>query len=405
MTNSLTSINKHEQALRAYKTELDPNRSQATSFKAHADAARFAWNWGLGRKQEVNDLNKLPIAHIKIPTAIDLHRELNRLKKNKFPWFYEVSKCAPQEALRDLDVAFKNLFEHGYGWPKFKSKNWATQKFTLTGSVQVADNAIKLPRLGWIRLKERGYLLPEGAVHITAATVSKRAGKWFVSLQVREDIEPVPVPEDAPTIGIDMGLNTFAVLSDGSSIESPKALNRNERKLKHLQRSVSRKKGGSSNRKKADQKLARHHLRITNIRKDALHKATTEMAKAQAVYVVEDLSVRAMMGNHHLAKSIADAGWSEFVRQLEYKAGWYGSRVVKADRFFPSTKRCSSCSNVKKTMALRERVYQCEQCGMVLGRDLNAAKNLAQWPSVRRTLETPVEVSRTSLKQETCALS
>lgn len=291
-------------------------------------------------------------------------------------------------------------FKHGYGWPKFKSKKWAKKSFRFNGeNVVVADNAIRLPLIGWVRLKERGYLLPEGAVHLLSVTVSERGGKWFVAVSVEDSSRPIRVPKNAPVVGIDRGLKTLAVLSSGLTIESPKALRAGERKLKHLQRAVSRKQKGSANRTKAVQKLQRHHLRITNVRKDALNKATTGLAKAKSVYVVEDLAVRAMMGNHHLAKSIADASWTELLRQLEYKAAWYGSRVVKADRFFPSTKRCSSCGLVKDAMPLGERTFRCDECGLVMDRDLNASLNLQQWPLVQRTLETPVKAATSAARE------
>ena len=373
---------------RAYRTELDPNNAQRTLLLQHAGVARFAYNWGLRRKLEVMRMNQLPIPRIKLPTAIDLHRELNRLKPIEFPWMYESSKYAPQEALRDLDTAFKNFFQGRARFPRFKGRKHGIGSFTLIMSIHVKDDRIRLPRLGWIRSKEHGYLPKEA--HINSATVSERAGHWFVSLNVVEEREN-PEPIIGGAVGVDRGLKSLAVVSDGIVIENPKAMARCERKLKHLQRAVSRKQRGSSNRRKASHRFARFHARISNMRKDVLHKATTVLATTKSVLVVEDLAVRNMMANHHLAKAIGDAGWAEFVRQLEYKSKWYGSRLVVADRFFPSTKRCSSCGGVKASMPLEERTFVCEFCGFTADRDLNAALNLEQWPSVGRTLETPVE--------------
>lgn len=386
-------------------TELAPTEEQITIFIKHTDAARFVWNWALGRKIDVMDLNKLPIPHIKNSSAMDLHKELVRLKKTKFQWLSEVSKCAPQEALRNLDRAFKNLYESHFGFPKFKSKKWAKKSFRITGDkITVADNAIRFPIIGWVKLKECGYLLSEGAVHILSATVSERAGRWFVSLTVAEDLE---VPKNhGPVVGIDRGIipgNLLVVgTADGTPlhiIPSPRASRNSERKLNRLQMAVSQKKDGSKNRAKAAQRLARQHLKIANIRKDALNKATTALAKVNSVIVIEDLAVRAMMGNHRLAKLFADAALSEAVRQLEYKCRWYGSKLVYADRFYPSTKRCSKCGVVKNEYddALNNaRIFRCEICGFEVDRDINAAANLAQWPSVRWTLEVPASESQNS---------
>lgn len=373
---------------RAYRTELDPNNAQRTLLLQHAGLARFAYNWGLRRKLEVIQMNQLPIPHIKVPTAIDLHRELTRLKSTEFSWMYESSKCAPQEALRNLDTAFKNLFQGRARFPRFKSRKQGIGSFTLNMRIHVRDDRIRLPKLGWIRSKEHGYLPREA--HINSATVSERAGRWFVSLNVVEERED-PEPITGVAVGVDRGLKSLAVVSDGVVIKNPKAMTRCERKLKHLQRAVSRKQKGSSNRRRAVQRLARLHYRISNIRKDALHKATTSLATTKSMVVVEDLAVQNMMANHHLAKAIGDAGWSEFVRQLEYKSKWYGSKLIVADRFFPSTKRCSSCGGVKDSMPLDKRTFVCEFCGFTADRDLNAALNLEQWPSVGRILETPVE--------------
>jgi len=337
---------------------------------------------------EVMRINQLPIPRIKLPTAFDLHRELNRLKQTELPWMYESSKWAPQLALRDLDSAFKNFYQGRAGFPRFKSRKHGAGSFTLAMPIHVKGGCIRLPRLGWIRFKEHGYLPIEA--HINSATVSELAGRWFVSLNVVEERED-PEPIIGAAVGVDRGLKNLAVVSDGVVIENPKAMARCERKLKQLQRAVSRKQKGSSNRRKAVQRLARCHSRISNMRKDALHKATTALATTKSVIVVEDLAVRSMMANHHLAKAIGDAGWSEFVRQLEYKSKWYGSRLVVAGRFFPSTKRCSKCGGVKDSMALDKRTFVCEFCGFTADRDLNAALNLEQWPSVGRTLETPVE--------------
>jgi putative transposase len=332
--------------------------------------------------------NQLPHPRIRIPTAIDLHRELNRLKKNEYGWMYESSKCAPQEALRDLDAAFRSFFEHRAGFPRFKSRKRGVGSFTLTGTIKIKLDAVRLPRIGWVRLKERGYL--PSRTRVNSATVSERAGRWFVAVNVVGEVD-VPVPIDGPTVGVDLGIDTLFTVSDGSYVENPRTISRFERKLKHLQSNLSRKRRGSSNRRKAVMALRRIHYRIACARADAINKATTMLARSKSTIVVEDLNVKGMMANHKLAKSIGDVSWSETIRQLEYKTTWYGSRLVKADRWYPSTKRCSRCGDVKEHMSLSERVYCCEACGLTTDRDLNAARNLEQWPGVARTLKTPVE--------------
>ncbi len=206
-----------------------------------------------------------------------------------------------------------------------------------------------------------------------SATVSERAGRWFVSVAVEEEIQ---VPEnDGAVAGVDLGVTRMATVSDGTVFENPKALNRHERRLKRLQGSVSRKQKGSNNRAKAKLRLARLHLRIANVRRDAAHKATSWLARTKSAIVVEDLNVQGIHKNHHMAKSMSDAGMGEFRRQLEYKTLWYGSRLIVADRFYASTKTCSACGHAQ-SIALSERTYRCPACGLEIDRDLNAALNL-----------------------------
>jgi putative transposase len=369
--------------LRAFKTELDLNNSQKTTCTQHAGAARWAYNWGLARKIEAYHAGE------KTPTAIDLHRELNALKKGELAWMYEVSKCAPQEALRNLDQAYAHFFRRvkekkagkkiQAGFPRFKSKKNSLGSFRLTGAIHVFDNAIQLPRLGRLGLKERGYL-PLDGVKVLSATVSEQGGRWFVSLQVEIEM-PEPETAEKPVAGIDLGIVRLATVSDGTGIENPRALKRSLRQIKRLQRSVSQRQKGSANRRKAIAKLAKAHLRVANIRKDTLHQATSLLARTKSAVVLEDLNVSGMMKNHHLAQSIGDVGWLEFRRQLSYKGEWYGCEVQVADRFYPSTKRCSRCGNVKAEFDLSKRVYECEVCHLIIDRDLNAALSLERWPT------------------------
>jgi putative transposase len=366
--------------LRAYKAELDLNNAQKTACRRHTGAARFAYNWGLARKMEAYQNGK------KVPTAIDLHRELNALKKGELSWMYAVSKCAPQEALRNLDQAYAHFFRRvkakktgkkiEAGFPKFKSKKNGVGSFRLTGAIHVIENAIQLPRLGCLRLTERGYLPVEG-VHILNATVSERAGRWFVSVQVEMDL-PNPKATEKPVAGVDLGILALATISDGTSVENPHALKRGQRMIRRLQRVVSRRQKGSINRQKVVRQLAKAHLRIANVRRNALHQVTSLLARTKSAVVLEDLNVNGMVQNHHLAQAIADVGFYEFRRQMVYKGQWYGCQVILADPFYPSSKRCSQCGNIKVEMGLSERVYICDHCGLTIDRDLNAALNLEQ---------------------------
>ena len=381
---------------RAYKTELDPNDVQRTAFLRAAGCARFAYNWGLRKKIEAFELRKAALAAgmpkadaPKVPSAIDLHKELNLLKKvphedGGVPWMYESSKSAPQEALRNLDKAFDNFFRRcksgtkgPKGFPRFKSKKKGIGGFRLEGSA-TATHAT-LPRIDKVKLKERGYLptLHTPDVRVLGCAVSEQAGRWFVSLQVEQDQQDQQDRSRLPMIGVDVGIKVLATLSDGTVFENPKALKAGTRRLRMLQKSVSRKVKGSNNRRKAKEKVSRQHYRISCVRKNALHACSNAITKRASVIVLEDLNVAGMLKNHCLAKALSDTSMSELHRQITYKAAWRGVQVVVADRWFPSSKICSSCGKVKAELSLSELEFFCDFCGVVEDRDLNAAINLA----------------------------
>ena len=364
---------------RGYKTELDLNNKQRTACLQHAGAARFAYNWALARKQEAYKKGE------KVPTALDLHRELNKLKKTELSWMYDVSKCAPQEALRHVDKAYDNFFRRlklkkqgkykgKLGFPQFKKKSKGIGSFRFTtGAIKVFPNVIQLPRLGRLRLKEHDYL-PVNA-HILSVTVSEQAGRWFVSVQVEEE-QQEPVNNNTSAIGVDLGIHTLATCSDKVEFSNPRALKKKLKKLKRLQCAHSRKQKGSKNREKSRKRLAVLHARIANIRKDALHKFTTHLCKNHTHIGIEDLHVAGMLKNHHLAQAIADSGFGEIRRQLTYKAVKFGTRLVVIDRFYPSSKTCSVCGYVLEKLDLKVRVWTCPNCGTVHYRDDNASKSI-----------------------------
>src|SRR6266480_4377748 len=365
---------------RGYKTELDLNDKQRTACLQHAGAARFAYNWALNRKREAYKKGE------KVPTAIDLHRELNQLKQTELSWMYGVSKCAPQEALRHVDKAYDNFFRKvklrkqgkfkgKVGFPKFKKKSKGIGSFRFTtGAIKVFPDAIQLPRLGELRLKEHDYL-PTSGVHILSATVSEQAGHWFVSIQVEEERQE-PAKTATTAIGIDLGITTLATCSDGVEFPNPRSLKHKLKKLKRLQCVHSRKQNGSKNREKSRKKLAVLHARIAHIRKDSIHKFTTHVCKNHAHIGIEDLYVAGMLKNHHLAQAIADTSMGEVKRQLTYKAEKFATRIVQIDRFYPSSKTCSACQFVLDELSLSIRSWQCPNCHTWHERDLNAAKNI-----------------------------
>jgi putative transposase len=363
--------------LKGFRVELDANNVQRTLLLQHVGCARFAYNWALAKKKEAFEKKE------KIPNAIELHRELNKLKQTEFGWMYNSSKTAPQSALINCDLAFKNFFARckkkvkgKKGFPKFKSKKNEKQSFKLDGSIYVSDkNHIKLPRIGEVKLKESDYIPPDA--EIKSVTVSSKAGKWFVSCLIEDTAKVTPAPVNE-AIGVDLGIKVLATCSDGTIFENPKALKKNLKKLKRKQRQLSKKKKGSKNREKAKKKLAKLHNRISNIRKDALHKATSSIVQKNNVIVLEDLSVSGMMKNHKLAQSIGDASFYEFRRQVEYKAKWNGRTVIIANRFYPSSKLDHKSGKINNSLTLADRTIIHDD-NTTTDRDLNAAINLKNY--------------------------
>lgn len=352
-----------------YRYELDPNNVQRTKFYQFAGTARYTYNWALGRIKNKETR----------PNAIQLHREWNQWKIENAPWWNNISKCVPQEAFRNIQKAFEGFFKKRTKYPKFKNKRRSRNSFRLTGSIRIDGNYVTLPRLGTIKLKEISNV--EGK--ILAATVTETAGRWFVSIRVRQEVE---VPENqGPSVGVDLGVANLATFSDGQVLQGPKALKTHLLFLRRLQRKYARTKEGSQRRERIRRRIAKLHYKIRCIRSDCLHKLTTMLAKSYSIIGVEDLNVSGMIKNRSLARAISDMGFGEFRRQPEYKCAWYGSQLVIHNRFYPSSKTCSGCGEVKESLKLSERIYKCEHCGLTEDRDMNAAKNLR--PVVHRVLD------------------
>lgn len=375
--------------LKGFKTQLNPNNNQKTLFAQHCGVARFAYNWGLdvcfkaieARNQAKEKGEPLP----KFPTSIDLHKKLNAEIKTQHSWFYQSSKCAPQQALRDLKNAWKrklkmrdlrteslpaNSLVKGSGTPKRKKK-FIKDSFYLEGNIQIKDGFIKLPKIGFVRLHESVSNQTIKNVRIT-----RKADKWFVSFKIEVQINPTI--KCFGKVGVDLGIKTLATLSDGTVFPSLKPYRSNKAKLAKLQRKASKQVKGSKNRAKTQQKIAKLHALIANIRNDATHKLTSHLTKSHSEIVIEDLNVLGMMKNHKLASAIADSGFYEFRRQLEYKAEWYGSKVTVIDKWYPSSQLCSGCG-ARQSMPLKVRQYDCSNCGVSLDRDLNAAINIRDY--------------------------
>lgn len=356
----------------AHKIALDPNNAQATYFARAAGVARFAYNWALAEWCRQYAAHKADTALPK-PSQAALRRQLNAIKREQFPWMLEVTKNAPQMAIIQLGEAFKNFFAGRAKYPKFRKKG-VHDRFTLTNDQFSIDGCrIRIPNLGWVRMRESLRF----AGKIMSATVSRVADRWFVSIAVDTvDDSHLPKAENQGAVGVDLGVSALATLSTGETIGGPKPHTVLLSRLQRLSRSLSRKQKGSANRKKARAKLARLHARIANIRSDALHQLTTNLTRRFHAIGIEDLNVRGMVKNRHLSRSIADMGFFEFRRQLEYKAAMRGGQVVVADRWFASSKTCSACGCKLEILALAVREWRCPACGAHHDRDINAAVNL-----------------------------
>lgn len=363
--------------LLSFKTELKPNDKQVTLFRRHCGVARHAYNFGNAAIQEALQLRETDKT-VKIPSAFDLQKRLVAEIKSVNPWYYQSSKSSPQKALLDVRMAWDRCFKKISKRPRFKKKGKCKDSFYLEDGIKVKPmirndgKRIKLPRIGWVRLHEP---LPVTKTH--NCVISRTADKWFIA--IKYEIEQPSVPLDRLPIGVDIGIKELAVISDGKVFANPKAYRKNSKKLKRLQRSVSRKVKSSKNRAKAVTKLAKLHYKVSCIRKDAIHKLTNHLAKNHSVIKIEDLNVKAFLKNHKLAGAIADCGMYEFRRQLEYKTKKFSSQLILVDRFFPSSQICSNCGNHRYKMLLKNRVYVCPDCGHIEGRDLNAAKNIERW--------------------------
>ena len=356
---------------KAYKFRLLPNLEQRIFFEKTFGCSRFIWNQMLADR----------ITHYK--ETGEFLKNTPAQYKNEFPWLKEVDSLALANVQLNLNKAYKSFFESRLGFPRFKSKKTAQSYKTNSqkGLIAILNGKVRLPKIGWVKVKAHRQV--KGL--IKSATISKTAtGKYFISILCEEEI--LPLPETGSSLGIDLGLENFAILSTGDKIENPRFLVSLSKKLAKEQKVLSmrgllaKKKGlklsESSNYQKQKLKVARLHEKIAHQRKDFLNKLSTNLIKNHDVICIEDLTSRNLMKNHRLARAIGDASWTEFVRQLHYKADWYGKKIVTISRWFPSSQLCSSCgaSSGKKPLSVRE--WTCEHCHTHHDRDINASLNI-----------------------------
>jgi len=358
--------------LLAHKIRLTPTKTQRTFFAQCVGGSRFAYNWALSEWQQ-------QYAAGEQPHDVPLRQLLNGIKGEQFPWMRAVPKTIPQQAIKNLGTAFHRFFTKLGAYPKREKKHQHDSARLDNGpvkkgadAVQVKGKKIRIPKLGWVRMTEPVRF----AGQMKSCTLSRTADDWFVSLMI-DTAPPVPTKKaKGAVVGGDLGVKAMATLSTGETIEGPKAHKAKLARLKRLDRVMARRKKGSANRRKAAQQRAKCHQQVANIRADFIHKLTTDLSRTYETIGIEDLHVKGLVQNHHLARAISDMGFHEFRRQLTYKVAREGGTLVVAPRFYPSSKTCAACQYKLAELPLAVREWTCPSCEVSHDRDHNAALNL-----------------------------
>jgi putative transposase len=353
---------------KAFQFKLKPTGEQAALFAQYAGASRWVWNEMLAERKRVFEQAG------KAPSMYEQMRRLTALKQEEATaWLGAIHSQVLQEPIKHLQRAFQNFFDKQASYPRFKSRKQTHQAFSYPQGVRVQANQVYLPKLGWVHFHKSREIEGE----IKRATIRRKASGWYVSLICELEITPQPVcPTPDTTLGVDLGLTDFLVASDGERIRTPRLLRKAEKKLRKAQQSLSRKQQGSNRRRKQREKVARLHEHVANARLDFLHKLSTRLVCENQAVIAEDLSVKGL-ARTRLAKSIHDAGWGEFLRQVAYKCAWQGKVFHQIDRFFPASKLHAACGTLN-TLSLSDRTFACQGCGQTLDRDHNAALNIQQ---------------------------
>jgi putative transposase len=355
--------------MRAHKIRLHPTPEQAQYFARAAGVARFVWNWALAEWNRSSEAGEKP-------TALTLKKQFNEIRREHFPWTWQVTKNASDQPFLDLGKAFTAFFEGRARRPKFKSKKRSKPSFYLANDqLDLGDHRIWVPKLGWVNMAEQLRLVGK----VKGARITKTAEWWFVAIQV-EVPDEIPVKRPA-AVGIDVGLNRLATLSTGEEVENQTFLTTALKKLRQANKRLHRRKLGSKNREKARKQVALLHYRISCLREDLLHKLTTRLADSYGIMGVETLHLKGLLKNRRLARSFSDASLGTLRRLLEAKVAERGGQVIKVDRFFPSSKICHSCGWKWEAMTLTDRVFVCQNLSRPYAqfpqdRDHNAAHNI-----------------------------